>query len=525
MTAIKHLKNVEYADNLINLQDIMNEMNDTNILVTIEKLLTTDFVKNEDGIYTIIENIATLPTIKVGAMDYIGEFCRKFLNNCKLFDFGKMLLIYLLRTVDDANYLAKVPHYLILRACIEQEIYSDNDYIPSMNELFRNNMYNQFALMFLIFMPIIEEENEEFYFSVFPILQDLSKSKQIHEKLTEVLKKIDAYQKDGYLVLRSGLTTRQDYQIVSLLQNDNADALDRLKIDPNATLTYSIFEPIQILQNSPTLIQAAAFYGSVKCLNKLHKNGAKLHRKDLLGWNVAPYALASGNADILNEIDKVNISFEKTLQFAAIYRRYETFEWLIQHRQKDIHDINKELRNVLCASVRSNNVRTFMNCLERGQSIRNRDRKGENAILAAANGGYLSFMQLIAMFDNCDINSADNEEKTSAHIAAMQGNLPMIQFLMKNNASFLSRDSDGMTPLHHASEKGNYKAVKLMLSSSDVNAKDNLGRTPLHAACEENYQSVVEVLVQAGANKSIVDRSGNTPIMLTTDEEIKNLLR
>lgn len=39
------------------------------------------------------------------------------------------------------------------------------------------------------------------------------------------------------------------------------------------------------------------------------------------------------------------------------------------------------------------------------------------------------------------------------------------------------------------------------------------GLTPLHLASHEGHQSVVKILLQAGANREDTDKTGNTPLL------------
>ncbi len=63
----------------------------------------------------------------------------------------------------------------------------------------------------------------------------------------------------------------------------------------------------------------------------------------------------------------------------------------------------------------------------------------------------------------------------------------------------------------------------------DVNAQNNNGDTPLHRACHCGYDNVVAMLMAAGADKSMVNMYGQTPVQciadyIIDDQQKKNAL-
>ncbi|KAG8169586.1 hypothetical protein KVR01_000331 [Diaporthe batatas] len=77
------------------------------------------------------------------------------------------------------------------------------------------------------------------------------------------------------------------------------------------------------------------------------------------------------------------------------------------------------------------------------------------------------------------------------HIAAMRGNTMIVRCLLQQHMDPNSRDSDGLTPLMHASAGG---------GPSQVEVYDDAGRTPLHAAVDIGFEAGVAVLLGFGAD-------------------------
>jgi len=68
--------------------------------------------------------------------------------------------------------------------------------------------------------------------------------------------------------------------------------------------------------------------------------------------------------------------------------------------------------------------------------------------------------------------------------------------------------------------------VKLLLplSLSIINQRNNVGDTPLHVASWKNHANIVQILIENGADKRILNQDNKTPLDLTHDPNVRSLL-
>ena len=87
--------------------------------------------------------------------------------------------------------------------------------------------------------------------------------------------------------------------------------------------------------------------------------------------------------------------------------------------------------------------------------------------------------------------------------------------------------NDGYTPLHLACIKGHINIVRILLflKDIDVNIINKKDGTALHIACKKNDMQIVSILVSFKADLNIKDCKDKLPIDLTTDENIKKILK
>lgn len=122
-----------------------------------------------------------------------------------------------------------------------------------------------------------------------------------------------------------------------------------------------------------------------------------------------------------------------------------------------------------------------------------------------------------------DLNVADNAGNTPLQIAALEGCVPIVKFLLEAGCEVDTRNIDKDTPLIDAVENGHLEVVKLLLEAGAnprlVNAE---GDEPyeLVPSDAEDYEEIRRVLAEAKANPH--PRRRTTAATTTTDEDNGN---
>ena len=129
---------------------------------------------------------------------------------------------------------------------------------------------------------------------------------------------------------------------------------------------------------------------------------------------------------------------------------------------------------------------------------------------AALNGKAYSVKKALDKGINPDV--ADAELRTPLMLAAYNGHADILKMLLDAGAEVNRKDKEGRTALMFASTGPFPKAVKLLIDcGAEVNAIDGgEGWTPLMFAAAEGHLQVAEILLAAGADKTIIDEDGDT---------------
>ncbi len=103
--------------------------------------------------------------------------------------------------------------------------------------------------------------------------------------------------------------------------------------------------------------------------------------------------------------------------------------------------------------------------------------------------------------------------------AARAGDLARLGSLLEAAPALLQvRDLDGVTPLHHAVRGGHTDMAQLLLDrGADISVVDARNRTPLHDAADAGDAASVALLLARGADVMAREFRGRTPLFLATN--------
>ncbi|XP_072376408.1 mitochondrial disaggregase-like [Diabrotica undecimpunctata] len=127
-----------------------------------------------------------------------------------------------------------------------------------------------------------------------------------------------------------------------------------------------------------------------------------------------------------------------------------------------------------------------------------------------------------------DINRRHHLGWTPLLVATVNGRYEIVEYLLKNQADPNLSDNY-VNPNRTANEKGMHPIEVLMardeeFSSSLNNKATFLGFTPLHYAVLTDNLDIAKLLIKYGANPTLQNDMGHTPLMYAKDPEIKQYL-
>lgn len=176
----------------------------------------------------------------------------------------------------------------------------------------------------------------------------------------------------------------------------------------------------------------------------------------------------------------------------------------------------------------SGDLKALIATLKSGIDINLRTlHKEETPLMFAAAYGRENVVEFLLKQQNIDLEAPTVDGVTALGFAAQNGNFTILAAFCEANAQVNVRDSNGVTPLYKAAQKGHLESVLILcnVKEIDINAATNSSQaTPLHVAAFLGHSEIVKCLLSLNANKTLKTNSGKLPIDFAKTDELRNLL-
>ncbi|XP_047997766.1 ankyrin-1-like isoform X1 [Leguminivora glycinivorella] len=127
-----------------------------------------------------------------------------------------------------------------------------------------------------------------------------------------------------------------------------------------------------------------------------------------------------------------------------------------------------------------------------------------------------SLQTIKALLDSAEdiANYGSTESVTPLHVASTQGRVEVIQLLIDHGAMIDVQDFDGDTPLHDAALALKLKSVTALLhAGADPAIKNETGYTPFHLACFKGGFDIIKAMIPFVDDINEVTANGDTPLI------------
>lgn len=315
-------------------------------------------------------------------------------------------------------------------------LYTMVDIVDRIERYFQARSPEHFYLstMFCYFAPEIKQINQELFSSIFTLFENEMQLMSAPTILYEVYVAWSELSENNFeLYFKS-------FEQEHLIKNDSIEQLIPIISDINFRLKPSIFGLPPFLQNRPTLIECAAFYGSIKCFKYLLLNKADLSLKDNISRTLVDFAIAGGNLEIVRILDQNNLNFADSLKIATSFHRHDVFLWLIEN-EKCIMD-----GETLCHAAIKANLEDLLYMFDNNIDPNLPNRQGWSAIHYASNHCVISSLKLLLSHNQIDPNIDNNGNSPPLDEAVSNGRYVSVELLISDSKVDINkRNKDGIT--------------------------------------------------------------------------------
>lgn len=188
----------------------------------------------------------------------------------------------------------------------------------------------------------------------------------------------------------------------------------------------------------------------------------------------------------------------------------------IQLDEMEVNTVNSHQQLIL--SAEKGDIQRVLKLLDEGVDINVTDSNGRTAVMAATYNNQVEMVKKL-IEKGADINIRDNNLNNVLLYAGAEGISEVVKLAIEAGADTSLTNRFGGTALIPASERGHVEVVKELLANSDidVNHINDLHWTALLEAIilgdgGKEHQKIVQLLVDHGADVSIADKDGITPL-------------
>lgn len=171
--------------------------------------------------------------------------------------------------------------------------------------------------------------------------------------------------------------------------------------------------------------------------------------------------------------------------------------------------------NVVYQAAANGDVNTLTAVIREDPSILEYcDSEGCTPLMHAVSGRQLDTVKLLLKM-GANINTQDACGRTSLSLATYLGWLEGCVSLLRNGAKQNIPDKNGRLPLHAATAETDVRLLGVLLQQStlsEINHQDNEGMTSLHWSAFHNRPAHAQILLQKGADPTLVDKDFKTAL-------------
>ena len=229
------------------------------------------------------------------------------------------------------------------------------------------------------------------------------------------------------------------------------------------------------------------------------------------------------------DIDALAFDREETpLHVSSRRGHVEIARVLLEHgAEKEARDKGKW--SPLERASKEGHVELVQILLEYGADANSRDTKGRTPLYLASGWGKPAVVRAL-LKHGAEVNARDMANNTALHRAKVE---EVAQILIEHGADATALEGWKRTPLHLASEGGRVGVARVLLEhGADANARDANYATPLHLASGPKLESLVgrcldvaRLLLQYSPDINARDDEGKTPLMRATEKNHHTIMQ
>jgi ankyrin repeat protein len=425
------------------------------------------------------------------------------------------------------------PHFLLVQRLVVRGLYHIGDVIRHLRALVVRTPidHDYMVVVCAIFAPELEQHAPDIFVSFTEAFQRTNPLLKNPDSvyLRALFQTWACLRVNNYQLLKEHIEFGHPAGSVGhAIRQDDIQMLRKGMVSSGQKLALSFVEFCPVLPRDPTLLEYAAFYGSLSCFKFLlaEGGGTDLLERTVERRLIEKMAIAGGNVEIVNILVSLGMTFSECITTAVLFFRTDLFTWLVHNKCGDVLGRSARLASVCSASAAAGNIRTLLFCIDQRCEVNGKLKDRLPPLHCAIDCCRFTAARLLLAHPLVKVNHKAGNYETPLAIAARHGLTYIVELMLqRNDVDPNARDREGFTPLHQACEGNHVETVKLLLQfrGIDTNPRDSqMKMTPLHVAAERGFPDVLQVLLAyTGPSKPVElnarDKRDATPLIIVAE--------
>ena len=409
---------------IIDIQRLLLNISDENYLNTKISLITFSIFQSEDGVQEFLHRIIITMSIKPGLDGLIARLLADIVTNYfNQFPFLSLVNEFMFKAIfhprNKFSYLDSIDPIVFICSCSKFGLVSELEIVNQVKGFYEQypTFPHQIVLFTILFSPILELHNKEFYSLLLVFSNEYSKDPMFPIELCHGLNELNRLKDNNWKLFNDSISCGAivDSMEYSIKFDDTELFLKYSSVsnfDYNQSILASVFERNSFLQRTPTLLSYAAFFGSIKCFKILVLSGADPKICDTLGKSTIHFAAASRDISFYRFVSQWIDSFDGGPHFSARFYNFDLFEWFYNNNPIILSEIHPTFGSVMHQACLSENFEIVLLCIKHGITPNYVSEDGWTPLHVAAQNGNYSLMKLF-LKNSVDINVQDTDGVTS----------------------------------------------------------------------------------------------------------------
>lgn len=204
--------------------------------------------------------------------------------------------------------------------------------------------------------------------------------------------------------------------------------------------------------------------------------------------------------------------------------------YILRKHQTLVNDVDNDGNSSLHHAASQNAAASMRQLVAYKAKLTQKNNNRETALHVAAMNGNVEAVEFLvknyhALKISEELNNLDVNDFSALHWAAVNGHTPVVVVLANAKVALNTLDKDGHTPLEDAASKGRVAVVEVLLrKGAGANIHGSRGITPLHRSAKNGHVRTSQTLLNNGAEVDITDSEGRTPLHYVVRAERSKLI-